>query len=240
MSSTFIDMALAIGAPIIPVRLVGGLPVAPLEQRLEFPVGFGRQDYWLGSPLMPEQLGEAAPQGAQGRGARGDERARAPTCPPRRRCGGDPQFGAAAEEWRSRTGATPEDAVLFTTLAGLRHPGRRGEVAARRRAQRDSSTVSPSRARSGWAASRRRLFGANGPVGRRAALERHDPLGGVKAERASWLARQLRRPTPPGAAHATTSARSTSASFPPGKRHEYLVTRVLVRTVLGEALGLAP
>jgi 4'-phosphopantetheinyl transferase len=28
--------------------------------------------------------------------------------------------------------------------------------------------------------------------------------------------------------------------IPPAKRHEYLVTRVLVRTVLGEALGMAP
>ena len=28
--------------------------------------------------------------------------------------------------------------------------------------------------------------------------------------------------------------------IPPAKQHEYLVTRVLVRSVLGEALGIAP
>jgi hypothetical protein len=33
MSSVFLDMALTVGAPIVPVRFVGGLPVEPLEMR---------------------------------------------------------------------------------------------------------------------------------------------------------------------------------------------------------------
>ncbi|MEO1269800.1 MAG: 1-acyl-sn-glycerol-3-phosphate acyltransferase, partial [Myxococcota bacterium] len=56
MSGAFIDMALQVGAPIVPVRFVGGLPVEPLEARREFPVGYGRQDIWIGRPRMPETL----------------------------------------------------------------------------------------------------------------------------------------------------------------------------------------
>jgi 1-acyl-sn-glycerol-3-phosphate acyltransferase len=57
MSGAFIDMALATGAPIVPVRFVGGLPAEPLAARIEFPVGYGRQDVILGAPLLPEELG---------------------------------------------------------------------------------------------------------------------------------------------------------------------------------------
>ncbi len=60
MSGAFIDMALAVGAPIVPVRFVGGLPAEPLEKRIEFPCGgnegMGTQDIWLGRPLLAEEL----------------------------------------------------------------------------------------------------------------------------------------------------------------------------------------
>ena len=56
MSGAFIDMALKVNAPIVPVRFVGGLPAEPLKARLEFPVGMGTQDYWLGRPILPEEL----------------------------------------------------------------------------------------------------------------------------------------------------------------------------------------
>lgn len=47
--------------------------------------------------------------------------------------------------------------------------------------------------------------------------------------------------TPAALALLTVEERAQHQRFiPPAKRHEYLVTRVLVRTVLGEALGLAP
>ncbi len=67
MSGAFIDMALAVGAPVVPVRFVGGLPADPLETRLEFPLGMGRQDIHLGTPLLPEHLRRPPlrrPQGA--------------------------------------------------------------------------------------------------------------------------------------------------------------------------------
>jgi len=59
MSGAFIDMALKVGAPIVPVRFTGALPADPLDARREFPVGMGRQDIWLGSPMSPQSLAAA-------------------------------------------------------------------------------------------------------------------------------------------------------------------------------------
>ncbi|RME27018.1 MAG: 3-hydroxyacyl-[acyl-carrier-protein] dehydratase FabA, partial [Deltaproteobacteria bacterium] len=56
MSGAFIDMALETGTPIVPVRFTGGLPAEPLDARIEFPVGLGSQDVWIGGPLHPEAL----------------------------------------------------------------------------------------------------------------------------------------------------------------------------------------
>ena len=162
MSSTFIDLALAIGAPIIPVRLVGGLPVAPLEQRLEFPVGFGRQDYWLGRPLMPEQLAQLPLKERKdlviaAMNALGPELSTEVPLP------GDAQFGATAEQWRTRTGATAEDAVLFTTLAGLANPS--AEVKALLEGARSGRLTVTADPRSQWLGRlAKRLFGPNGPA----------------------------------------------------------------------------
>ncbi len=56
MSGIFCDLALDAGVPIIPVRFSGGLPVEPAANKLDFPVGMGRQDYWLGTPIAPSEL----------------------------------------------------------------------------------------------------------------------------------------------------------------------------------------
>ncbi len=56
MSGVFVDLALEAGLPVVPVAFVGGLPVEPLEDRLEFPVGHGRQTYRLGRPILASEL----------------------------------------------------------------------------------------------------------------------------------------------------------------------------------------
>jgi 3-hydroxymyristoyl/3-hydroxydecanoyl-(acyl carrier protein) dehydratase/1-acyl-sn-glycerol-3-phosphate acyltransferase len=56
MSGVFIDMALTLGVPIVPVRFVGGLPRTDVETRLEYPFAMGRQDYYLGAPILPEAI----------------------------------------------------------------------------------------------------------------------------------------------------------------------------------------
>jgi len=55
-SSVFLDLALELDVPIVPIRFIGGLPVDPIEGKAEFPVGHGSQDYWIGGPIEPDQL----------------------------------------------------------------------------------------------------------------------------------------------------------------------------------------
>jgi 1-acyl-sn-glycerol-3-phosphate acyltransferase len=162
MSSTFIDMALAIGAPIIPVRLVGGLPVEPLEQRLEFPVGFSRQDYWLGRPLLPEDLAKL-PLKARKEVVLAAMNTLGPDLETETPLPGDARFDSEVEAWRARTGATAEDAVLFATLAGLQNPG--AEVRTLLDGARAGKLTLTADARSQWMGRlAQRLFGSHGPA----------------------------------------------------------------------------
>ena len=56
LSSVFLDMAIDKDLPLVPVRFVGGLPAEPLEERLDFPYGNGKQDYLIGAPILPGLL----------------------------------------------------------------------------------------------------------------------------------------------------------------------------------------
>lgn len=56
VSSTILDMAVRLQLPIVPVRFSGGLPIEPIDGKLEFPVGYGAQDYWIGPSISPEAL----------------------------------------------------------------------------------------------------------------------------------------------------------------------------------------
>ncbi len=55
-SSVFLDLALDLGIPIVPVRFTGGLPIDPIEGKAEFPVGHGKQRYWIGEPIEADRL----------------------------------------------------------------------------------------------------------------------------------------------------------------------------------------
>ncbi|MBI3270542.1 MAG: polyketide synthase dehydratase domain-containing protein [Planctomycetes bacterium] len=189
MSSAFIDMALGVGAPIVPVRFVGGLPVAELPARLEFPVGGGRQDYWLGRPIHPEAL-KALPlkdrkqvvlDAINGLGPRHAEESPSPP---------DPSFEAKVNAWVARTGATPEHATLWSVLDELPAPGSeetRRLVAGGRAGRLEVPADAPGR----WLAElARRLFGEH-PVegapgdeevfGRNGDWEKYNTYGTEKA-----------------------------------------------------------
>lgn len=56
MSSIWVDLALASDAVVVPVRFTGGLPLSEAATSLEFPVGYGQQDYHIGRPIRPEAL----------------------------------------------------------------------------------------------------------------------------------------------------------------------------------------
>jgi hypothetical protein len=118
MSGAFIDLAIARGAPIVPVRFVGGLPTAPLQTRLEFPVGFGQQDIWLGRPLEPASLA-SVPYGERkrrvieainGLGPRNADEAPSP---------GDAAFAATVDGLVRERRLSPERATLLAVLRSV-------------------------------------------------------------------------------------------------------------------------
>jgi acyl transferase domain-containing protein/3-hydroxymyristoyl/3-hydroxydecanoyl-(acyl carrier protein) dehydratase/1-acyl-sn-glycerol-3-phosphate acyltransferase len=122
MSGAFIDMALAVGAPVVPVRFVGGLPADSLEKRLEFPLGMGRQDIRLGKPLMPEVLAglhygarkELVVAAINGLGV-----PNALEQPFR----GDPDFERRVNAWQAAHDVSHEHATLHEVLVELEDPG---------------------------------------------------------------------------------------------------------------------
>lgn len=57
-SSVFVDLAMELKLPIVPVRFLGGLPLEPVAERLDFPHRYGAQAIHLGCPIHPEALEE--------------------------------------------------------------------------------------------------------------------------------------------------------------------------------------
>jgi hypothetical protein len=56
ISGVPLELAIERGLPVVPVRLIGGLPVEPLAQKLDFPVGMAAQDIVIGAPIEPAEL----------------------------------------------------------------------------------------------------------------------------------------------------------------------------------------
>jgi hypothetical protein len=118
LSSVFVDLALDVNLPIVPVRFVGGLPIAQMEVTLDFPVGYCKQDYYVGRPIMPDEL--RALNYAQRRklvvaainnlGPSNQEEV--PGVP-------NLAFGKAVKDWVNKTGATEFKAVLFKVIDAL-------------------------------------------------------------------------------------------------------------------------
>ena len=56
LPSAILELALALDAPVVPIRCVHGLPLQPGREPLEFPVGLGRQSFFIGPPISPVLL----------------------------------------------------------------------------------------------------------------------------------------------------------------------------------------
>ncbi len=115
MSGAFIDMALAVGAPIVPVRFVGGLPAAPLAERTEFPVGLGRQDIWFGRPLDPASLAKV-PYGERKRRVIDAINGLGPAAADEQPLPAEPEWQQAVARQVAEAGVRPEHAVLLEVL----------------------------------------------------------------------------------------------------------------------------
>ncbi|MFT5679607.1 MAG: 3-hydroxymyristoyl/3-hydroxydecanoyl-(acyl carrier protein) dehydratase, partial [Myxococcota bacterium] len=121
MSGAFIDMALKVNAPIVPVRFIGGLPTAPLDTRIEFPVGMGRQDYWFGRPILPEELA-GIPYGERKKVVIAAINGLGPDNAVEEPIGGDPAFAHHVETWQQTAGVTHEHATLLRILQSCESP----------------------------------------------------------------------------------------------------------------------
>ncbi len=121
VSTSLIDLAVARGIAIVPVRFAGGLPVEPVDEPLAFPVDYGQQDVWIGAPLLAEDLAlmpsaerkKAVLAAINGFGGRWQDERPNP---------GDPAFGATVASWQEKHGVNATQATLLRTLEGASNP----------------------------------------------------------------------------------------------------------------------
>jgi 3-hydroxymyristoyl/3-hydroxydecanoyl-(acyl carrier protein) dehydratase/1-acyl-sn-glycerol-3-phosphate acyltransferase len=117
MSGAFLDMALQVNAPVVPVRFVGALPVEPLGERLEFPVGMGTQDIVIGRPLAPAELRSMALKERKEAVISAMNAIGSPPKAAEEPFAGDPAFAAKVAARLARTGVDEPHAVLAEVLA---------------------------------------------------------------------------------------------------------------------------
>ncbi|MFT5432263.1 MAG: 3-hydroxymyristoyl/3-hydroxydecanoyl-(acyl carrier protein) dehydratase, partial [Myxococcota bacterium] len=115
VSGSFIDMALAANAAIIPIKFVGGLPITPGSERLEFPVGMGSQDIWFGAPLTSETLA-ALPYGERRSRVMDAINALGPAASAEQPNPGNPEFAARVDAHQQRYGVDEAHAVMAQVL----------------------------------------------------------------------------------------------------------------------------
>ncbi|WP_341301989.1 1-acyl-sn-glycerol-3-phosphate acyltransferase [Lysinibacillus sp. FSL H8-0500] len=116
MNRNVIKLAIEANVPIVPVRFTGGLPVEPLLERIDFPVGYGCQDYYIGTPILPEKLRllsiekqkKVILQGINQLGIPNEKEV--PYAP-------DQDFAKKVRGWMNETGVVESYAVLLHTLA---------------------------------------------------------------------------------------------------------------------------
>ena len=162
LGSLFLDMAIELDVPVVPVRFVGGLPVAPIEGKAEFPVGMGRQDYFVGEVIAAEKL-RALPYRDRARhviaaindlGVANELEEPLP---------GDAAFAASVDDWSRRTGTSPVEATFFRVLETMENPGAETRALLDGAARGELVVADDSAGR--WMASfARALYGRKGPA----------------------------------------------------------------------------
>jgi hypothetical protein len=158
MSGTFLDMAVDVGAPIVPVRFSGGLPVAPLTERLEFPLDFGQQAIAIGAPIPAAEL-RAVPYKDRKQRVIDAINALPPARDAEEPLPGDPAFAARVTDWAQARGVSMADAALFEILRTCPDPT--PETRALVAAAESGALAAPDPLRAAWLAQlSRRLTGA--------------------------------------------------------------------------------
>ena len=120
LSGAFLDFAVSSNLPIVPVRFAGALPVNTLDSRLEFPVGYGRQNVYIGAQIDPVVLA-AIPLRDRKDHVLTALNSLGPPLAEETPLEGDPSFAASVQRLAAeRSLAPPQAAVLQALLAGNR------------------------------------------------------------------------------------------------------------------------
>ena len=118
LSSVFIDLALDMDLPIVPVKFAGGLPIEEMTSVRDFPIGYGRQDYYIGTPILPENLTQLPYADRRNSVIRAindlgpSYKTETPNPP-------DPEFEKGVRAWMDEKGVTEVQAVIFKALEQL-------------------------------------------------------------------------------------------------------------------------
>ncbi|MCP4602228.1 MAG: beta keto-acyl synthase [Proteobacteria bacterium] len=118
LSSVFVDLAKDCDLSIVPVRFVGGLPTEEMKTSLDFPLGYSKQDYYIGRPISIEEL-EELPYADRRRfvinainnlGPSNDDETPNPP---------NPDFEKAVKSWMVEKDVSESQAVVFKTLESV-------------------------------------------------------------------------------------------------------------------------
>lgn len=121
VSSTILDLAVRLQLPIVPVRFCGGLPVDKIDGKLEFPVGYGAQDYYVGAAIHPEQLG-ALPYAQRARAVVSAIESLGPAPDQERPAAANPTLQQAVSGRRADCGVGEVEAMFVEVLRGVEDP----------------------------------------------------------------------------------------------------------------------
>lgn len=127
LSAVFLDLAIRCRMPIVPVRFAGGLPRAGASARLEVPVGFGAQRYYLGRAIDPDELAGVTLRERTQR-VRDAINQLGPPLHEETETPADTKFAATVATLRGEARMSPIAAVLIAALQAL--PDRRAESTA--------------------------------------------------------------------------------------------------------------
>lgn len=147
MSGALLDLAIRAQLPVVPVRFAGGLPVEMLLARLEFPIGYAKQDISIGTPIAPAELA-ALPLDQRKRpvleamNTLGLDLSREVPNPP------DPEFALGVVELRQRFAMAEPRATILHMLHCDPHV--RGPLRALVDATREGGTFAGSGPGAGW------------------------------------------------------------------------------------------
>lgn len=115
MSSVFVDLAKETRLPIVPVKFAGGLPVEEMETTRDFPIGYGKQDYYVGRAISCEEL-EELPYAKRRKHVMDAINNLGPSCKKETPNLPDPAFEKDVKKWMKTKKVSEIQAVIFKTL----------------------------------------------------------------------------------------------------------------------------